>query len=121
MYAVVAAGLALAPLVAAAVIAALVIAAMLAAWLAAGIFELRLLILLAIGGAAMAVRLLAIVVQQLREARGELARRAADAERIRIARDLHDVLGHSLSVIVLKSQLARRLSEGSRRRRRPRR
>jgi two-component system, NarL family, sensor histidine kinase DesK len=32
------------------------------------------------------------------------------AERERIARDLHDLLGHTLSVIVLKSELASRLS-----------
>jgi two-component system sensor histidine kinase DesK len=32
------------------------------------------------------------------------------AERERIARDLHDVLGHTLSVIVLKSELATRLA-----------
>ncbi len=34
---------------------------------------------------------------------------AADAERERIARDLHDLLGHTLSVIVLKSELAGKL------------
>jgi len=41
--------------------------------------------------------------------------RAADEERWRLARDLHDLLGHSLSLITIKSQLARRLlgSEGS--------
>ena len=33
------------------------------------------------------------------------------AERERIARDLHDILGHSLSVIILKSELASRLLE----------
>ena len=33
------------------------------------------------------------------------------AERERIARDLHDLLGHTLSVIVLKSELASRLTE----------
>jgi two-component system sensor histidine kinase DesK len=32
-------------------------------------------------------------------------------ERLRIARDLHDLLGHSLSVIALKSELARKLVE----------
>jgi two-component system, NarL family, sensor histidine kinase DesK len=30
---------------------------------------------------------------------------------VRIARDLHDLLGHSLSLIVLKSELARRLAD----------
>jgi two-component system sensor histidine kinase DesK len=33
------------------------------------------------------------------------------AERERIARDLHDVLGHTLSVIILKSELASKLAE----------
>jgi len=35
--------------------------------------------------------------------------RAVDQERLRLARDLHDLLGHSLSLITIKSQLARRL------------
>lgn len=39
----------------------------------------------------------------------EIEALAAVAERERIARDLHDVLGHTLSVIVLKSELAGRL------------
>ncbi len=39
----------------------------------------------------------------------EIERLAALAERERIARDMHDVLGHTLSVIVLKSELAGRL------------
>jgi two-component system sensor histidine kinase DesK len=42
-------------------------------------------------------------------ARLELARMAVADERTRIARDLHDTLGHSLSVIALKSELAARL------------
>jgi len=46
----------------------------------------------------------------LRLARSEVQRLARVAERERIARDLHDVLGHSLSVIVLKSELAARLA-----------
>src|SRR5207302_1922757 len=39
----------------------------------------------------------------------QVALRSADQERLRLARDLHDLLGHSLSVITIKSQLARRL------------
>jgi two-component system sensor histidine kinase DesK len=38
-----------------------------------------------------------------------LAHLAVAEERLRFARDLHDLLGHSLSVIVLKSELASRL------------
>jgi two-component system sensor histidine kinase DesK len=39
----------------------------------------------------------------------EIERLAALAERERIARDLHDLLGHTLSVIIVKSELAGRL------------
>jgi two-component system, NarL family, sensor histidine kinase DesK len=45
----------------------------------------------------------------LTEARSELARLAAENERARIARDLHDLLGHSLTTITVKAALARRL------------
>jgi two-component system, NarL family, sensor histidine kinase DesK len=48
--------------------------------------------------------------RELRVAREEMAAAAAVAEeRLRIARDLHDLLGHSLSLIALKSELAGRL------------
>ena len=43
---------------------------------------------------------------ELHEARAELARLAVAEERMRFARDLHDLLGHSLSVIALKAELA---------------
>jgi two-component system sensor histidine kinase DesK len=46
---------------------------------------------------------------KLRRAQEENFTLAAVAERERIARDLHDVLGHTLSVIVLKAELAGRL------------
>lgn len=47
--------------------------------------------------------------QELMEARAELASTAVAAERERFARDLHDLLGHSLSVIAIKAELAGRL------------
>ena len=47
--------------------------------------------------------------QELSEARAELALSAVAAERERFARDLHDLLGHSLSVIAIKAELAGRL------------
>ena len=46
---------------------------------------------------------------KLRMAQEEIEALAALAERERIARDLHDVLGHTLSVITLKAELAGRL------------
>ncbi|HWV35217.1 MAG TPA: histidine kinase, partial [Thermomicrobiales bacterium] len=46
---------------------------------------------------------------ELIEARYREARIAASDERLRIARDLHDVLGHTLSLVTLKSELASRL------------
>jgi two-component system, NarL family, sensor histidine kinase DesK len=49
------------------------------------------------------------LVNKLRETRAELARMAVADERLRIARDLHDLLGHSLSLITLKAELAGRL------------
>jgi two-component system sensor histidine kinase DesK len=48
---------------------------------------------------------------ELSEARGEIARLATESERSRIARDLHDLLGHSLTTITVKAGLARRLAE----------
>ncbi|MET8973697.1 sensor histidine kinase [Streptomyces hydrogenans] len=49
-------------------------------------------------------------VRELRATREELARAAVEKERLRFSRDLHDLLGHTLSVIVVKSEAARRLA-----------
>ncbi|NBB93117.1 MAG: sensor histidine kinase, partial [Gammaproteobacteria bacterium] len=48
---------------------------------------------------------------ELRLSQAEVRRLARVAERERIARDLHDVLGHTLSMIAVKSELAERLVE----------
>jgi two-component system sensor histidine kinase DesK len=56
---------------------------------------------------------LAATIQRLDTAQAEIARLAAveavAEERLRFARDLHDLLGHSLSLITLKTELAGRL------------
>jgi two-component system sensor histidine kinase DesK len=46
---------------------------------------------------------------RLRTANAEIARLAVVEERARFGRDLHDVLGHTLTVVTVKSELARRL------------
>jgi two-component system sensor histidine kinase DesK len=50
------------------------------------------------------------VVAELNCTRDELARLAVSEERDRFARDLHDLLGHTLSVIVVKAEAVRRLA-----------
>ena len=47
--------------------------------------------------------------RELRDAQQEVARLAAERERMRIARDLHDLLGHSLTAVTVKAELAGRL------------
>ena len=49
----------------------------------------------------------------LAEAREENARLAIQDERNRMARDVHDILGHSLTVITVKAELAARLMDVS--------
>ncbi|MHB9862248.1 histidine kinase [Streptomyces sp. YIM S03343] len=57
-----------------------------------------------------AILSLSEAVRELRAAREELARQAVEKERLRFSRDLHDLLGHTMSVIVVKSEAARRLA-----------
>jgi two-component system sensor histidine kinase DesK len=49
------------------------------------------------------------LVTELNSAREDLARLAVADERLRFARDLHDLLGHTLSLIAVKSEAVRRL------------
>ncbi|GLX00220.1 histidine kinase [Microtetraspora sp. NBRC 16547] len=58
-----------------------------------------------------AVLLLIRLLVQLSQANKEIEALATAAERERLARDLHDVLGHSLTTITAKAGLARRLLE----------
>ncbi|MGJ6960530.1 sensor histidine kinase [Streptosporangium sp. G11] len=53
------------------------------------------------------------LVAQVDRARGELARMAVTQERLRVARDLHELLGYDLSVMIVKSELAYRLLPSS--------
>ena len=61
------------------------------------------------GLAASSARRLLSANESLRRARQQLAVAAVQEERTRFARDLHDLLGHSLTVLVAKVRLARRL------------
>ncbi|WP_232246507.1 sensor histidine kinase [Kitasatospora mediocidica] len=66
------------------------------------------------GLAMTALQRLMSTMRELREARETVAHLAAAEERLRLARDLHDLLGHSLSLITLKSELAGRFMDQDR-------
>src|SRR5262245_58535044 len=74
-------------------------------------FAYAALILLSGGGSLYAAARLVWHAQELRGTRAELAELAIERERLRISRDLHDLLGHSLSAVALKGDLAQRLLE----------
>jgi two-component system sensor histidine kinase DesK len=59
-----------------------------------------------LGVSAIAVRRHVATTKRLEAARDEIHRLATRDERLRVARDLHDELGQTLSLIVLKSELA---------------
>ncbi|GIG91155.1 sensor histidine kinase [Plantactinospora endophytica] len=54
------------------------------------------------------------VLWELERSRGNQVRLAVAEERLRFARDLHDVLGRNLSVVALKSELAAQLAKRDR-------
>jgi two-component system, NarL family, sensor histidine kinase DesK len=64
---------------------------------------------LAVGLFVFGLSRLSQIIRYVHAARGELAQLAVVRERVRFARDLHDLLGYSLSAITLKAELARRL------------
>lgn len=65
-----------------------------------------------LGLAALGLRKMVDLTRELAAAREELARLAVTEERLRFSRDLHDLLGHSLTLIALKSDLVRRMVGG---------
>jgi two-component system sensor histidine kinase DesK len=74
-------------------------------------FLVVLLPVLLIGLAMIGFRLQIGLMHELAQARETVAKLAANEERLRLARDMHDLTGQSLSVITLKSELAaKRLS-----------
>lgn len=64
------------------------------------------LVLLAVGLSVIGVRQLIDANLALTRAREQVARLAVAEERLRFARDLHELLGHSLTVIALKTEVA---------------
>ncbi len=74
-----------------------------------GEFLSNLLPVIFIGLAVIGLRRQSQLTAELARARGEVARLAASEERLRLARDMHDLTGQSLSTITLKSELAARL------------
>ena len=72
----------------------------------------ELLPVVLIGWAMVGFRLQLVLMFELRQARETVAKLAANEERLRLARDMHDLTGQSLSLITLKSELAaRRLAQ----------
>jgi two-component system, NarL family, sensor histidine kinase DesK len=69
-------------------------------------FLALLLPVLIIGPAMIGFRMQVVLMRELARARGAVAKLAVNEERLRLARDMHDLTGQSLSMITLKSDLA---------------
>jgi two-component system sensor histidine kinase DesK len=72
-------------------------------------YLITLLPVLLVGFAMIGFRRQVAMTRELAQARETVARLAASEERLRLARDMHDLTGQSLSMITLKSELAARL------------
>jgi two-component system sensor histidine kinase DesK len=75
----------------------------------AALFTTVLLPSIFAGFGMIGVRRMQMLIVELRQAREEVKHLAANEERLRLARDLHDLAGHSMATITLKAELARRL------------
>ncbi|MGC4878135.1 sensor histidine kinase [Micromonospora sp. DT43] len=71
--------------------------------------QIALITLLA-GAMTLAFARVARLVDELRRTQRELARTVVERERLRFAKDLHDLLGHTLSLVVVKAEVVRRLT-----------
>ncbi|MGH2882459.1 MAG: sensor histidine kinase, partial [Solirubrobacteraceae bacterium] len=103
-----------APIVVAMAVAALVVPSVVPSWhqdLGDAWGTVTPVAILVVAIASLGVRQVFRSNRELAEARVQLARLAAENERFRIARDLHDLLGHSLTTITVKAGLARQLGE----------
>lgn len=69
------------------------------------------LALVAVTFAVSALLMLNVTISRLRAANAVIAEFATTSERTRLARDLHDLLGHSLATITVKAGLIRRMIE----------
>ena len=72
-------------------------------------FLIALLPVVLIGVAMIGFRLQIMLTRELSQARETVAKLAANEERLRLARDMHDLTGQSLSLVTLKSDLAKKM------------
>jgi two-component system sensor histidine kinase DesK len=88
------------------------VAVMACTWMVDGAVDWRdTFVLLMMTAGLVTVTQLIRTVNQLRAAQDRIRALAVADERSRLARDLHDVLGHSLTTITVKTGLARRILE----------
>ncbi len=111
VYPMVAAGLTLPWIPAKVMIGSLTVLSFACAWLFGDGFQPILLTQAVLALGAVIIRMMTVTNIELEASRDDVARLAVAEERLRFSRDLHDSLGHSLSTIVLKSELGSRLIE----------